>query len=84
MVSKYWRLGCYLLRCALVTKVFVKQIFTADHNLEYEGHLISNQPTLFPIKIDLFLKKNKSLSRYSSTLSLKNILSNDLKKYNCI
>ena len=31
-----------------------------DHILEYEGHSISNQPTLFPIKIDrlFFLKNN--------------------------
>ena len=56
----YWRLDCYLLWCALVTKVFVKQILMVDHILEYEGHSISNQPTLFPIKIDrfFFLKNN--------------------------
>ena len=50
----YWRLDCYLSWCALVTKVFVKQILMVDHILEYEGHSISNQPTLFPIKIDRF------------------------------
>ena len=31
----YWRFDCYLLCCALVTKVFVKQILAVDHNLEY-------------------------------------------------
>ena len=50
----YWCLDCYLLWCALVTKVFVKQILMVDHILEYKGHSISNQPTLFPIKIDRF------------------------------
>ena len=45
---------CYKLSCALVIKVFVKQILTVNHNLEYKGHSISNQPTLFPIKIDRF------------------------------
>ena len=50
----YWRLDCYLLWCAWVTKVFVKLILMVDHILEYEGHSISNQPTLFPIKIDRF------------------------------
>ena len=56
----YWRLDCYLLWCALVTKVFVKQVLMVDHILEYEGHSISNQPTLFLIKIDcfFFLKNN--------------------------
>ena len=56
----YWRLDCYLLWCASVTKVFVKQILMVDHILEIEGHSISNQPTLFPIKIDhfFFLKNN--------------------------
>ena len=56
----YWRLNCYLLWCALVTKVFVKQILMVDHILGYEGHSISNQPTLFAIKIDrfFFLKNN--------------------------
>ena len=65
----------------VVTKVLVKQILTVEHKVEYEGHSISNQPTLFPIKIDhIFFLKNQSLSRYSSTLCLKNILSNDLRK----
>ena len=50
----YWCLDCYLLWCALVTKVFVKQILMVGHILEYKGHSISNQPTLFPIKIDRF------------------------------
>ena len=52
-----WRLDYYQLSCALVTKVFVKQILMVDHNLEYKGHSISNQPALFPIKIDHFFKK---------------------------
>ena len=77
----YWRLDCYLLCCALVTKVFVKQILMVDHILEYTGHSISNQPTLFPIKIGRFLfSKIQSLSRYFSILFLKNIFSNDLTK----
>ena len=57
----YWRLDCYLLWWALVTKVFVKQNLMVDHILEYEGHSISNQPTLFPIKIDRFFKKTISI-----------------------
>ena len=75
----YWRLDCYLLWWALVTKVFVKQNLMVDHILEYEGHSISNQPTLFPIKIDRFFKK-QSLSRYFLILCLKIIFSNDLTK----
>ena len=68
-----WRLDCYLLWCALVTKVFVKQILMVDHILEYEGHSISNQPTLFPIKIDRFF--------FLKTISMKKIIfSNDLTK----
>ena len=31
----YLRFDCYLLCCALVTQVFVKQILAVDHNLEY-------------------------------------------------
>ena len=57
----YWRLDCYLLCCALVTKVFVKQILMVDHILEYKGHSISNQPTLFPIKIDRFFFSKNNL-----------------------
>ena len=77
----YWCLDCYLLWCALVTKVFVKQILMVDHILEYKGHSISNQPTLFPIKIDrFFFLKKQSLSRYFSILCLKIIFSNDLTK----
>ena len=77
----YWRLDCNLSWCALVTKVFVKQILMVDPILEYEGHSISNQPTLFPIKIDrFFFLKKQSLSRYFSILCLKIIFSNDLTK----
>ena len=57
----YWRLDCYLLWWALVTKVFVKQNLMVDHILESEGHSISNQPTLFPIKIDRFFSKTISI-----------------------
>ena len=63
----YWRLECYLLWCALVTKVFVKQILMGDHILEYEGHSISNQPTLFPIKIDRFFLKKQKNNLYQDT-----------------
>ena len=31
----YWRFDCYLLCCALVTKVFVKHFLAVDYNLEY-------------------------------------------------
>ena len=58
----YWCLDCYLLWCALVTKVFVKQILMVGHILEYKGHSISNQPTLFPIKIDRFFLFKKTIS----------------------
>ena len=77
----YWRLDCYLLWCALVTKVYVNQILMVDHILEYEGHSISNQPTLFFIQIDrFFFLKKQSLSRYFSILCLNIIFSNDVRK----
>ena len=30
-----------------------------DHKLEYEGHSISNKPTLFPIKIEIDFFKDR-------------------------
>ena len=61
-----WLLSIVLCFGNQSTNVFVKQILTVDHNLEYEGHLISNQPIMFTIKIDRFYLKESNL--YQDTL----------------
>ena len=49
MLGVYWRFDCYLFCCALVTKVFVKQILAVDHNLEYVE--------IGPLLMDLYRQK---------------------------
>ena len=34
-IGVYWRFDCYLLCCAMVTKVFIKHFLVVDYNLEY-------------------------------------------------
>ena len=58
-----WRFDCYLLCCALVAQVFVKQILVVDHNLEY---LEFEDPLYWPLlmaPIVKICKTNKLITK---------------------